>query len=370
MKQVKRIALYYPLGDRKSEWSGIGGSQRRLSFLFSHINTERIAPTLVIRVYGDKEKTKERLARFVDPECNLVVVSNNFEAFRHFFHEKYDCIAYAHQMVVNLPAVYGAILAGSKRLLILVNISYSQWVFKSKLQEILMLNNVFLSNKIDCLYPKEAVQLRKRFPKKNVTATPCSLPNLEDWLEKSNHIKKENIMVFAGRMIDEKNPMLLLDAINLVKKELVNSGFSVLICGDGSLEEEVRSRVFSGGYGDSVQFLGMQDMTKVLPQAKVFFSLQENENYPSQSLLEAISCGCFCIATDCGDTARIVKDEFGIRIPKDVKRLGQAIIDCISMSDEQFERSGIEARSFAKQHFDPQKAIEHYEIICERLCGL
>jgi len=364
MEKMKRIALYYPLGDKKSEWSGIGGSQRRLCFLFSHINPERIVPTLVIRVYGDKEKTKERLSRFVDPKCNLVVVSNNIEAFRHFLREKYDCIAYAHQMVVNLPAVYGAILAGSRRLLILVNISYSQWVFKSKLHEILMLNNVFLSNKIDCLYPKETVQLRKRFPNKDVTATPCSLPNLEDWLERSSRTKKENKMVFAGRMIDEKNPMLLLNAINLVKEELVNSEFSILICGDGPLEEEVRTRVLSGGYGESVQFMGMQDMTKVLPQAKVFFSLQENENYPSQSLLEAISCGCFCIATDCGDTRRIVKDEFGILIPKDERKLGQAIIDCMSMSDEQYEMVGVVARNFAKQNFDPQKAVEHYEHIC------
>ena len=370
MRKTKRVALYYPLGDKKTEWSGIGGSQRRLSFLFSHMNPERIVPTLVIRVYGDKEKTQERLSRFVDPSCNLVVVGNNMEAFWHFLHAKYDCIAYANQMVVNLPAVYGAILAGSKRLLIFVTITYSQWIFKSKLQKILMLNNVFLSNKIDCLYPRETVQLQNRFPKKDVTATPCSLPNLSNWMERSKHTKKEKIMVFAGRMISEKNPILLLDAVDLIKQEIVDSGYTILICGHGALEDEVRSRVLSGGYSDSVQFLGMQDMMDILPQARVFFSLQENENYPSQSLQEAISCGCYCIATDCGDTGRIVKDAFGVRIPKDARKLSLAILACLSMSDEQFETAATEARAFAMQNFYPQLAIEHYESICEKLCKL
>ena len=233
----------------------------------------------------------------------------------------------------------------------------------------LMLNNVFLSNKIDCLYPKETVQLRKRFPQKDVTATPCSLPNLEDWLERSNRARKENTMVFASRMIEEKNPLFLLNAVDLIKDKLLSSGYSILICGHGALEEEIRSRINSGGYGDSVQFKGMQDMTEVLPQAKVFFSLQENENYPSQSLLEAISCGCFCIATDCGDTGRIVKDEFGVRLLKDESKLAQAILDCLSMSEEQYRIVGIEAKKFARQYFDPQKAVEHYEKICGELSG-
>lgn len=366
-KQKKRVALYYPLGNKKTEWTGGGGAQRRLSFLFSHMDKDTIAPTLVYRVYGDKEKARERLSSFIDPSCNLVIVGNNFEAFKHFLNEKYDCVAYANQMTSNLPAVYGALLAASKRLLILVTITYSQWKFKNKIQEILMLNNVLLSNRIDCLYPKETVQLQKRFPSKQVTATPCSLPNIEDWLKRSEKTKKEKIMVFASRMIDEKNPMLLLDAVDLIKDDLANSGYMIQICGDGPLEDSIRIRISKSNYDESVRFLGRQDMTDILPQAKVFFSLQENENYPSQSLQEAIACGCFCIATDCGDTERIVKDEFGKRVPKDAYKLGQAILNAISMSDDQYKTIEAKARDFAKQNFDPQNAVKHYEEICGEL---
>lgn len=359
-----RIALYYPLGNRKSEWTGGGGAQRRLSFLFSHMDQTRVTPTLVYRVYGDKEKAKERLATYIDPSCNIVIVSNNREAFCHFLKTKYDCVAYANQMTANLPVVYASILAGSKRLLILVTILYSQWKFKSKLKEVIMRNNVFLSNRIDCLYPKETEQLRKRFPKKSVTATPCSLPNLKDWLEKSNHVDKEKTMVFASRMIEEKNPMFLLDAVDLIKDQIIKSGYVIKICGDGPLEDAVKERLSSGGYGDYIQFLGRRDMIEIVPQARVFFSLQENENYPSQSLLEAIACGCYCIATDCGDTSRIVKDEFGIRVAKNTQQLAQAIQQAILMPDEKYSRIENAAKAFAENTFDPHIAINHYMDIC------
>lgn len=363
-KQKNRIALYYPLGNKKAEWTGGGGAQRRLSFLFSHMDQEKVSSTLVFRVYGDKDKAKERLASFIDPSCDLVVVSNNYEAFQHFLKGKYDCVAYANQMVANLPAVYASIFAGSRRLLILVTISYSQWKFNNKLQELLMRNNIFLSNRIDCLYPKETEKLRRRFPRKIVTATPCSLPNLGSWLERSETAKKEKTMVFASRMIEEKNPMLVLDAVDLIKDEFITSGYKIQICGDGPLEEEIKRRLSSSWYGEYVQFLGRQDMTQIVPQARVFFSLQENENYPSQSLLEAISCGCFCIATDCGDTGRIVKDGFGIRIPKNPHKLAEAISKAISMTDDIYEEIKRFAQDFAKKTFDPQNAISHYERIC------
>lgn len=362
-----RVALYYPLGNKKTEWTGGGGAQRRLSFLFSHMDKEKVSSTLVFRVYGDKDKAKERLASFIDPSCELVIVSNNFEAFQHFLKEKYDCVAYANQMAANLPIVYASILARSKRLLILVTISYSQWKFNNKLQEILMRNNIFLSNRIDCLYPKETEQLRQRFPGKNVTATPCSLPNLRSWLEISKTTKKDKIMVFASRMIEEKNPKLLLDAVDLIKDEFLNSGYIIKICGDGPLEENIKKRLSSGWYGESVQFLGRQDMLQIVPQGRVFFSLQENENYPSQSLLEAISCGCFCIATDCGDTGRIVKEEFGMMVPKNAQQLAKAILHSISLSDEQYREIENSAKQFAEKTFDPQNAIHHYMEICGEL---
>ena len=118
-----------------------------------------------------------------------------------------------------------------------------------------------------------------------------------------------------------------------------------------------------------MQFLGRQDMTEIMPRAVAFFSLQENENYPSQSLLEAIACGCFCIATDCGDTGRIIKSEFGTMVHKDAHELGCAIQKVISMTYETREEARKAGRQFAEEYFNPQKAIKHYEEICGELVG-
>ncbi len=53
-KIKKRVTLYYPLGNKKTEWTDGGGAQRRLSFFCSHMNQEKIVPTLVYWVYAIK----------------------------------------------------------------------------------------------------------------------------------------------------------------------------------------------------------------------------------------------------------------------------------------------------------------------------
>ncbi len=61
------------------------------------------------------------------------------------------------------------------------------------------------------------------------------------------------------------------------------------------------------------------DIKHVLRNSVIFLSLQKEENYPSQSLLEAMACKNAIIATDVGLTRKIVKKEFGelIKFDKD-----------------------------------------------------
>ena len=64
---------------------------------------------------------------------------------------------------------------------------------------------------------------------------------------------------------------------------------------------------------------------EVLAQTKIFLSLQKTNNYPSQSLLEAMASGCAIIATDVGETRRLLDETRSILIPYDAVYLKSAI---------------------------------------------
>jgi glycosyltransferase involved in cell wall biosynthesis len=63
----------------------------------------------------------------------------------------------------------------------------------------------------------------------------------------------------------------------------------------------------------------------VLARTKIFVSLQRYENYPSQSLLEAMASGCAVIATDVGDTRLLLDESCALLIPRDADALAAAI---------------------------------------------
>ena len=53
-----------------------------------------------------------------------------------------------------------------------------------------------------------------------------------------------------------------------------------------------------------------------LSDSLIFLSLQDHNNYPSQLLLEAMACGCAIIATDVGETSKLVDKNVGFLTQK------------------------------------------------------
>jgi hypothetical protein len=64
---------------------------------------------------------------------------------------------------------------------------------------------------------------------------------------------------------------------------------------------------------------------EILGRSKIFLSLQEADNYPSQSLLEAMASKCCVIATDVGETRSLVDTTCGVLIEKNSDQLAAKI---------------------------------------------
>jgi glycosyltransferase involved in cell wall biosynthesis len=126
-----------------------------------------------------------------------------------------------------------------------------------------------------------------------------------------------------ARMIPSKGHGLLCKALNQLSRE-GRAGLSVHVCGSGPAEAEIRAG-FEAVQGQQIQIRYEPDPIRTLLRSKVFVSLQDVENYPSQSLLEAMTCGCAIVATDVGLTRQLLNEDCAILVPPEPGALAAAL---------------------------------------------
>ncbi len=86
-------------------------------------------------------------------------------------------------------------------------------------------------------------------------------------------------------------------------------------------------QLFNKGEVGHILLEKYENIDKLLKDSYIFLSLQDYDNYPSQSLIEAMAHGCSVIATNFGDTSKIVKVNYNnYLIEKDVSELVDAMI--------------------------------------------
>ena len=136
------------------------------------------------------------------------------------------------------------------------------------------------------------------------------------FIRKPHEGEKEKCIVAAGRLSEQKNFKLLIDAFALISEEF--SDFSLNIYGKGPLEEELREYARSKQLEARVKFMGyVDDMPEQLEKATAFVLSSDFEGMPN-ALMEAMALGLPCVSTDCpcgGPSYLINTDENGILVP-------------------------------------------------------
>ena len=89
-------------------------------------------------------------------------------------------------------------------------------------------------------------------------------------------------------------------------------------------------------------------------------SIQSDNNYPSQSLIEAMACENAIIASDVGETRRLVDSEVGILVPLSAISIANAII---SLLDDPIECAlkGKKARIKVLNEHTLEKFVEYFK---------
>lgn len=122
---------------------------------------------------------------------------------------------------------------------------------------------------------------------------------------------KDNTIIWAGRMVDQKRPILFLEAIKRMKElkpELMDK-WKVKVFGFGSLEKEVRFFVKKNNLKPNVYLATSHHLDDEFQKSKLFVSTQSFENYPSQAMNEAMIYGNAIIAFNLGDTKLFLNNE-------------------------------------------------------------
>jgi glycosyltransferase involved in cell wall biosynthesis len=138
---------------------------------------------------------------------------------------------------------------------------------------------------------------------------------------------KEPWVAFTGRLVEEKNPMLFVEACALIRRRLHGRlpRLRFFVVGDGPLRGEIDGAVARLGLSSCLETGWRDDVESVLGAAQVFVSLQRTDNYPSQALLEAMACECAVVATDVGQTNRLVDDRVGLRVESRAAAVADAV---------------------------------------------
>ena len=121
---------------------------------------------------------------------------------------------------------------------------------------------------------------------------------------------KEPLVVFAGRLSEQKRPLLFVDAVarlRAIDPELVGR-HRFCLYGTGALQRQVVDRIAQHGLQSVIELTHGVDLAPLFARSKLFVSTQAIENFTSLSMLEAMAAGNAIIAEDIGQTREFVKD--------------------------------------------------------------
>lgn len=154
------------------------------------------------------------------------------------------------------------------------------------------------------------------------------IPNFVD-TSKFKPLGKENYILYAGRIYWSKGIDYLIEAFASVEKQF-DIKLKLAGLGDLDLYKEKAKKLGI----KNIEFLGSVDndkMPEIMGKAKIFvLPTVTREGHP-KALIEAMACGCACIATDVPGNKELIKNgENGLLVrPKDSNSLKEAIIRII-----------------------------------------
>ena len=352
-----RVAFMFFLRD------SLGGAERRLLRIYNAICTEDNSIECDIIVRGCDKKTALNL--FEQADCD---VSNFFQivAFKSpvisllfLLKSNYDIVHFFDASRYNVITQLICKIRGKKNVYSICSY-YDAYNLSNRSHMNIVGKQLRMADIVDLLYPGGKEFISKKIDKGKLYVTPGTFTDLKLF----KPVNKGKIILYAAARLEEsKNPVLFIEGINACKNILIQEGYKVYILGKGKYEEFLRKYIKDNGLSDIVKMIGYDTTSKYLPYAPIFCSLQCVENYPSQSLAEAVASGCYVIVTDVGDSQKCASETFASFINCNPEGLADALNKYIKLSDEEKRSVVKNARAFAEVNYSIEASKEYFKNI-------
>lgn len=214
------------------------------------------------------------------------------------------------------------------------------------------------SGRVDCLYRWIVERLESLgIPEELLFAPAWNCVNHEAF----HPVEKDvNLVTFAARAIDLKNPMLMIDVIERVLRRRPDAHFAVL--GQGERQVALAGEVARRGWISQVRIGYLEDPSTVVNQSLIHLSLERLDNATNQSLLEGLAAGCATVASDVGQTSQVVPPEVGVLRPLEAEPLAEAILGFLGDPSRALEM-GRAARELALQRHHVDRYIDYLRLL-------
>lgn len=160
-------------------------------------------------------------------------------------------------------------------------------------------------------------------------------------------------IIFLGRLVDQKDPLRLLDVCKLVGEKVEN--LKVAIVGTGELENEMKEKVSELAMNQNIFFLGFQENPlKILHDSKVMLMTSRYEGTP-MCALEALALGVPIVSTPADGMKVLIEDGKNGLLSNEDDKLARELVKIIespSLRKEMSER--------AKKYSEKYNDIDRY----------
>jgi len=186
----------------------------------------------------------------------------------------------------------------------------------------------------------------------------------KDFARKSLGVHPDaQVALFIGRLTQIKRPDRLLEAFELVLKEVPTA--ILLMAGEGELFE--RTKALGAHFGGSVRFLGWRsDLAVLFAASDVAVLSSDNEGMPV-TLIEASMAGLPCVTTDVGSAREVVLDsETGFVVPTDSVAIAQALVTLFT-NRELCREMGTAATEHTMANFSSNRLVQDHVNLYRKL---
>lgn len=208
-------------------------------------------------------------------------------------------------------------------------------------------------------------RLENRLPNRRVMLAPLPFPNMDP--ENSplpDMAAKENLIVFAHRLLPRKNGVVFARVVHRFLAD--HPDWRVTIRGEGPDEGQIRQILNAEISSGQVELGFLTDLRSELYRARVFVSIIQPDNYPSQSVMEAMVCGTALLLSDQGRTREKFFAGNG-RMTEVSEDMILSNLVKLTKDVQSLELMGFRSRQLAEQIFSQTAYLTHLEHIYAKL---